>query len=352
MRYLVYLGHPAHFHLFKNAIRMLKEKGHEIQILIKKKDVLEDLLKTTGWNYININPKGRADNKFAIAFALLKRDAQFLKICLRFKPHLMIGTSAEISHIGKLLGIYSIVVNEDDDDIVPLFAKLAYPLADKILAPDCCRVGKWEKKKTGYTGYHELAYLHPKYFIPDENVGKFLKKEKEKYFIIRFAKLGAHHDEGRTGITTEIAGKIINTLTARGNVYISSERELETEFEKYRIPIQPENMHSALYFADMYIGDSQTMAAESAVLGTPSVRFNDFAGQINYLLDLENKYGLTFGIKTSDSKKFFDKIDELLNMKNLKQEWEKRRLIMLSQTIDLTELMINLMETHAGKEKP
>ncbi|MEP7168403.1 MAG: DUF354 domain-containing protein [Bacteroidota bacterium] len=344
MRFLVYLGHPAHFHLFRNAIKILKEKGHEVQILIKKKDVLEELVKATGWEYVNINPKGRSDNKVAIAFALLKRDFQFLKICLRFRPHLMIGTSAEISHVGKLLGIYSIVVNEDDDFVVPLFAKLAYPLADKILAPDCCSVGKWENKKIGYNGYHELAYLHPKYFVPDDNVGRLLKKEKEKYFIIRFAKLGAHHDEGRTGITTEIAREIIKRLFNFGNVYISSERELETEFEKFRIRIKPEDMHSALYFANMYIGDSQTMAAEAAVLGTPSIRFNDFAGQINYLEELEHKYKLTFGIKTSDREKLFNKIDELLNIRNLKQEWEIRRLVMLSQTIDLTELMVGLME--------
>ncbi|MEO5569489.1 MAG: DUF354 domain-containing protein [Bacteroidia bacterium] len=344
MRFLIYLGHPAHFHLFRNAIKILKEKGHEIEILIKKKDVLEDLVKSSGWNYTNINPKGRADNKLAIAFALLKRDVEFFKICRKFKPDLMIGTCAEITHVGKLLGIYSIVVNEDDDYVVPLFAKLAYPLADKILAPNCCNVGKWKNKKIGYSGYHELAYLHPNYFMPDEKVGKELRKEKEKYFIIRFAKLGAHHDEGKTGITTQIADDIIKRLIHHGNVYISSERELEPQFEKYRIQIKPEQIHSALYYADLYIGDSQTMAAEAAVLGTPSVRFNDFAGQISYLEELEYKYQLTFGIKTSEPGKLFTKIEELISIKNIKQEWETRKLNMLAQTIDLTDLMIKIME--------
>lgn len=39
------MGHPAHFHLFKNTIILLKEAGHDVKILIKKKDILEDLLK-------------------------------------------------------------------------------------------------------------------------------------------------------------------------------------------------------------------------------------------------------------------------------------------------------------------
>lgn len=60
------------------------------------------------------------------------------------------------------------------------------------------------------------------------------------------------------------------------------------------------HIHHAMAFAKMYIGDSQTMAAEAAVLGTPSIRFNDFVGEIGYLEELENTYQLTFGIMTSD----------------------------------------------------
>ncbi len=57
----------------------------------------------------------------------------------------------------------------------------------------------------------------------------------------------------------------------------------------------PSDIYHALYYADLYIGDSQTIAAEKAVLGTPALRFNDFVGKIGYLEELEHKYGLTFG---------------------------------------------------------
>ena len=49
-------------------------------------------------------------------------------------------------------------------------------------------------------------------------------------------------------------------------------------------------------FASLYIGDSQTMAAEAGVLGVPFVRFNDFVGRIGYLRELEDIYHLGFGI--------------------------------------------------------
>ncbi|MBK7853743.1 MAG: hypothetical protein IPJ79_01455 [Bacteroidetes bacterium] len=66
-----------------------------------------------------------------------------------------------------------------------------------------------------------------------------------------------------------------------------------------------------MYFAHMYIGDSQTMAAEAAVLGTPSIRYNDFVGEISYLEELEHLYQLTFGFKTNNRQGMIDKITEL-----------------------------------------
>ena len=341
MRYLFYMGHPAHFHLFKNTIIALQQSGHEAMILIKKKDILEDLLRHAGMQYININPEGRRDDKFSIAWKLLKRDFQFFKICLRFKPQIMIGTSAEIAHVGKLLGIRSIVVNEDDAEVVPWFAKLAYPWATNILAPYCCSVGKWEHKKIGYKGYHELAYLHPSNFSPKKENIKNLGDEP--FFIFRFAKLTAHHDEGRKGINTLIAEKLINMLSKHGRVYITSERELEPQFEQYRIAINPLHIHDALYFAQMYIGDSQTMAAEAAVLGTPAIRFNDFVGQISYLEELEKEFALTFGFKTSDADAMLVHVETLLNQQNLKLQWQEKRSMMLNQCIDLNQFMIKLL---------
>ena len=47
MRVLVYMGHPAHFHLYKNVINGLKEEGNEVDVLIKKKENLEKLLQNS-----------------------------------------------------------------------------------------------------------------------------------------------------------------------------------------------------------------------------------------------------------------------------------------------------------------
>jgi predicted glycosyltransferase len=324
----------------------LKDKGHKIRIVVRKKDILEDLLRQDGLEYVNILPKGRRDNIAAILWAVLKKDVSLYRIARDWEPDLMVGTSVEITHIGKLLRIPSIVVNEDDFDVVPHFSRLAYPFANCILAPSSCRVGKWRPKAVQYNGYHELNYLHPKYFRPEKDVVERFHRSHRRYFILRFAKLAAHHDFGKTGINKDVAKELIAILEPHGTVYITSERELEPCFEKYRIDIDSLDIHHALFFADLYVGDSQTMAAEAAVLGTPSVRFNDFVGKIGYLEELEHSYGLTYGIRTSDLDGMFKIIKDLSELSDLKRRWAEKRDKMLAEKISSTDFMVWFLEKY------
>jgi hypothetical protein len=343
MRYLFHLGHPAHFHLFKNCIYSLKAEGHEVDIMIKKKDVLEDLLKASGLDYVNVLPKGRADNKIALAWSVLKTDLKIMAHCLRRRPNYLVGTSIAIGHVGKLLRIKNINVNEDDADVVPLYSKLSYPFADLILAPTTCSNGKWESKSLKYPSYHELAYLHPKVFSADRAKATEVLGYDGRYFIMRFAKLNAHHDDGIQGITDELALKIIDLLKPHGRVYITSEREFDDKrLEQYRVNINPIDMHNIMAFASLYIGDSQTMAAEAGVLGTPFIRYNDFVGRIGYLKELEEVYNLGIGLRPGEPKELLAAVQSMMD--NFDTDiFDKRRAQMLHEKISLSEFITNLL---------
>ena len=350
MKILFYLHHPAHFHLFKNVIQILRNH-HKITIFATKKDILTNLLDEKEFNYINNLKYGRKDNKTAMAWGIIKQDFGLLKYCIKNKPDIMLGTSAEICHIGKLFSIPALMFNEDDYDVVKLAANISYPFAKFIVAPNICSVGKWYNKKISYLGYHELAYLHPNNFTPSKSEIKQQINIEQPYFVLRFAKLNAHHDKGKSGITTNIADKLIQILLNNGNVYITAERKLEPQFEKYRISLSPNRIHHVLAFANLYIGDSQTMAAEAGVLGTPFIRFNDFVGKIGYLKELEEKYKLGFGFKTDQADEMLDKLKELLQMKNIKQEWRKRRQKMLLDKIDVTAFLVWFVENYPASAK-
>ena len=86
MRILVYLGHPAHFHNYKNTIATLKAHGHEVEVLIKKKDILEDLLKNAGIPYHNILEEGRKNSKIGILLGLLKQTWRIDRFRHAFRP--------------------------------------------------------------------------------------------------------------------------------------------------------------------------------------------------------------------------------------------------------------------------
>lgn len=346
MKILVYLGHPAHFYNYRNVIPRLKEEGHQVEILIKKKDVLQELLDNAGIPYHNILKEGRRDSKLGILWGTLKRAWRLNAFCRQFHPDILTGTSVENSWIGKLRHISVININEDDADVVPKYAKLSYPWATEILTPVVCDNGKWNDKSVKYDSYHELAYLHPNHFTPSRGIVEQYFSTETPYFLIRFAKLKAHHDTGIKGISTEIARRLIEILKPHGRVYISSERPLEPEFEPYRIHIRPIDMHHVMAFADLYIGDSQTMAAEAGVLGVPFVRFNDFVGRIGYLKELEEKYQLGFGIKTNQVDELYRTVQELLALSDRRDVFQGRRQRMLSEKIDLAKFLTWFIGTY------
>jgi predicted glycosyltransferase len=346
MNVLFHLGHPAHFHLFKNVIYNLKNNGHTISILIKKKDILEELLKKENLPYVNILEKGRSNHKLGLIWGQISQDYGLFKFCVKNKQDLLVGSSASISHVGKFLKIPSLNVTEDDAEVVPLFAKIAYPWTTLIIAPEVCSVGKWFSKKVSYAGYNELAYLHPNHFIPNKEIKEKYIPRNEKYFILRLAQLTAHHDEGIDGINTTVANRLTSILKNYGRVYITSERELEAEFEPYRMHINPIDMHHVLAFATIYIGDSQTMAAEAGVLGVPFIRYNDFVGKISYLSELENVYQLGYGFKTNQQEQLYEKLRELLNDKDLLENHTLKRKRLLEEKIDFSAFLTWFIETY------
>jgi predicted glycosyltransferase len=334
---LFYLGHPAHFHLYKYAILSLKPD--EVVVCIKSKDVLEKLLQESGISFINIDSGNstKKKSKFRILLSFSRRMMKLMGIILKNKPRRLIGSAAELGVLGKMLNIPSFILFEDDFEKVGFFARIAGPSATYLICPDCCSAWKWNHKKIGYPSYHELAYLHPNHFNPDESRVEKIFDLSKRNFILRFSELGAYHDVGKTGISDELARRLISMLEKHGKVYITSERALSAEFEPYRIHIKASDIHHALYYADMFIGDSQTMTAEAAVLGTPAIRYNDFVGELSYLDDLEKNYQLTTGVRTSEEEKLFSVVEAHLSIKDLKHEWWKRRTVMLDNKSDFSK---------------
>jgi predicted glycosyltransferase len=348
MNFLFFLVHPSKYHVFKNTINRLKQNGHNVEIVITSKDVLEELVKNEGWQYTNIFPEGRkmkgVNPKISAGINTIRTIYRLRKYLKKRKYDLFITDDLIVIN-GKLRKTPTIHFQDDDITAVPESA-LLFHFATHMLSPSVSNFGKYQHKKIPFLGYKELGGLHPHVFTPDHSIVQKFNKNNDPYFIIRLVSLRATHDIGKSGLNNTDVLRLINMLEQHGKVYITAERELPEEFEKYRINIRPNDIAHALSFAQFLISDSQTMSAEAGVLGTPYIRFNDFVDKISYLAELENTYKLGVGIKTKDKEKLFTQVENFLNNKNLKEEWALKRKKMLDDKIDLTAFMVWLFENY------
>ncbi|GAB5525848.1 MAG: DUF354 domain-containing protein [Roseivirga sp.] len=351
-KFLFQLNHPAHFHLFKHSIDELENRGHEVLITIKEKDILKKLV--SGRQFIQISKgKGyRKKNIRSILSSLFQRNKELLKVVREYKPDMMIGTSPEIGQIRYLVKTPAIFFGEDDVNLSPIMylgALSCYPLFSRIVSPKGVNNSIWNRKTSFYQGYQKLAYLHPNRFTPDRS--KVHIAENKKFFLLRFASLAAYHDLNATGINDHIARDLIKILEPHGEVIISAERPLPDDLEPYRFKGNLLDIHHYMYYTQLYIGDSQSMAVEASMLGTPNIRYSDFVGKITVLEDLEHKYGLTKGVHTSDKEGLFTTLNGMLKNENLIKNQREKRARLLKEKIDVTGFMLWFFENYPESVK-
>lgn len=342
------LGHPAHFHLFNKAIEVLS-KRHKVMLFITKKDILINLVKSSGYDFRLLHDKKYGSSMLSKALKAIATTKHASSNLNNYKPDIILTCLPQLIWAGRIRGIPSFFVGEDDYAITKIQGKITYPFVSGVLMPTITNIGPFYKKKIEYNGYQKLAYLHPNHFTPDR--AKVDMPITERYFILRFSSLDAYHDVNAKGVTDRIAIRIISCLLPYGKVIISSERELPKEFESYRFVGEVKDIHHYMAYADLFIGDSQSMCAEAGLLGTPFIRYNNFVGLIGYLNEIENKYHLGFGIKPGNEDMLIDKVIELVGSSNLKDEFRNRKQRMLDDKIDVTSFYVWFIENYPESKR-
>jgi hypothetical protein len=333
--FVFYIGHPAHYYSSFSLAKRIEKRGAQILFVARAKDVVLDLVRNNPYETIIISDKERKDNKVSMILGVLRREIWFTYLALKRKPFMFIGTDIAITHIGKLFGIPAIMLNEDDEDVVPLLAKYGFKYSTAVLSPKSCVFKKYKHKKIEYEGFHKMLYLNKEELKHRFKKTNNLEGVQKPFFLIRLSGLKAHHDTGIVGIDNQLAVKIIKKLETHGHVYISSERELGEELQNYRLSIHPKDIHYYLKHAKLLISDSQSMSVEASMVGTPSIRYSSFSGRIGVLEELEDQYQLTFGIDIGNTKELFEKLDELLTANDSEGEFAARKKTLFQDKIDV-----------------
>ena len=349
MRLLIDIGHPAHVHYFKNLYWELIQHKHKVYITCKSINSITTLLKYYKIPFTELGDKGNGIREKI--FKQVKDVKKIANLIRKRNIKLAIGVSALAVHTSKITKCKSILFDDDDQVVQPLTAKYVTPFADCVISPD---VLKYERLKNTiyYPGMHELAYLHPKRFTPNPEVlEKYGLSIDDKYYILRFNAFKAHHDIHEGGMNLNQKRQLIRLLEQYGKVFITTEKEIDPEFERYRIPIEPYEMHSFLAYSQMLVSDSQTMSSEAAVLGIPSFRCNTFVGRISYLEEEEKRYGLTYGYLPRQFDWMLEAIERVLQDPDAKAKWQIKRNRMLEDKIDVTAFWIWFIENYPASVK-
>jgi hypothetical protein len=346
-RFLFYLVHPAKFHFHKVQIHELKRHGHEVDIVINTKDILEDLVREEGWEYTNIFPESRkirGVHVYVSASVNLFRSVYRLWRFARGKEYdLFIGDA--LTYLGRLRCIPSLYPTDNDLASVPEQRTWFMP-ADYIIAPLVTDLGRFAYKKIAYSGYKALAHLHPNHFSPDESRLPEDLRGGAPFYLIRCTGFKATHDIRKSGISDDLLFRLKEVLEPHGRILITSERKLPGELEGYRLNIRKNDITHCMAYASMFIGDSTTMAAEAAVLGTPAVEFDEYFPRIRQMAELEGKYGLVHCFRTNQAEEFLGKVVELMKTPDIKEEYRKRRLKLLDDAIDVSAFLVWIYEEY------
>jgi len=309
-------------------------------VTAREKEITTELLDQYNIEYAALSTVG--DSLFGLAAEFALKDLALFRFAKDFEPDVYLGCNPAITHSAMILDGTSIIFH--DSEPTPVREVLFRPFAGVIMTPEGFE-NDLGKKQLRYPGYHELAYLHPNRFEPaPSRLRNHGVEADQEYYILRFIGWGAHHDAGESGLSFEAKQTLVSELSDQGQVYITAEDELPAEFEPYRLPVPPHLMHDLLSCANLYVGDSQTMATEAAVLGTPAVRCNSFAGEddMSNFIELEKEYNLLYS--TPAEEEALKLVRSLVSEPKLEQRWTERRQQMLADKIDVTEVIVETVK--------
>ena len=193
--------------------------------------------------------------------------------------------------------------------------------------------------------------MHPNYYRPNKETLKILSLEKnERYIILRFVSWTASHDRGVSGISIDIKRQLIKQLSKYIKVLVSSEESLPKDLIKYQIKIPPEKIHDIMSHATFFLGESGTMAAESGIMGVPSIQISGLPdGTIGSLSELSNKYGL-IKIYEKYNTNIVDEIIEKINDDSSYKEINDKKQFMINDKIDVNTYMIQLIKQELSND--
>jgi uncharacterized protein len=310
MKVLIDAVHPADVWTLGAVEDRLLAAGEETLWLSRPgKDSVVELIEARGRPHVPASTAGTS--MLSLARELLVRDWRAWRTVRSFRPDVILTRSPAGVHSGRLTRT-PVMYDTDDGHVAGFLYYVAGPFANLIASPTATEKS-YGRQHRRYQGYKELFYLHPSRFTPDPGIrGELGLRDDERFHVLRLTAFTASHDVSEAGMTRAQIDRVMERMSATGTVLISSEADLPADLADRRIPTPAHRFHHVLAAADLVVGDSQTVCSEAGVIGTPSIRFNTWAGRHPYQVELEQRWGLTRAFLLTEETEFFEELDRVL----------------------------------------
>lgn len=343
MRIVIDIAHPAHVHFYRHLYGELIDAGHEVTVASRAKEMTLDLLDHYGIPHVPLAPLARG-GLLSRGMELAKRDLGLVKLIRRTGSQLVLTRNPAGVQAARLSGAFGIF-DTDDGRAVGIHFHAAYPFAHLITSPECLS-DDFGRRHRRYRGFKAMAYLHPDRFTPDPKIRERLGLAAgEPLFVVRFSAHDASHDRAVEGIQPEARQTLVAELAAAGPVVVSDEGTGAAGPDGADTAVPSALFHDVLAAADLCVGDSQSVAAEAALLGTPALRCSSFTGRVDYLRVLEEDYGLVRNYRPGDeSRLLVDVRAALSELGCQRDEMKMRHRRLLADCEDVTTWYRDLVD--------
>lgn len=357
MRILIEAHHPAHIHFFKNPVRVWRERGDEVLLLGRDRDVMKQLLAAYSHIPARIITGARKGSRFPLR-EMLARQAAVAQAIREFRPSLVVSLMGSYTQAARLFGVPNIIFT--DSEFQSFNHRIAHPFATRIYTPQCF----WKPlgdKQHRYRGYHELAFLHPRRFTARRevlgrlrvnggpalgSVGADAAPEPGEYVVIRTSAWDTLHDIGESGFA-DTFDPMMREVLSRYSVYLVPEGGRSApQWAGYQLEVPPEDYHDVLAFARLVITEGASTASEAACLGVPSVYVN--TTRRGYLEDQERRYRLVFNF--TDRRAAARKVSDLLAQPPSREELARAQKRLIDEHIDVTDFVVEELDRVLSSE--
>lgn len=342
----IFINTPAQLHFYRNIAKNLVRNGNEVVMLFR--DYGETIMLAKEMGLVPIVYSLNAKDAVRKLLFLPKDVINAVKKLKTSSPDLITGFEIYGAYTSAFLRSRYIAFYDSEPRSHKLLAlqyNLFMPLTDVMITPSSF-LDDLGSKHIRVNSYKELAYLHPNYFQPSNDIFDLLGiSRNEDYVVLRFNAFDAVHDLQVSGFNSEQKVKLVEALSRYAHVFVSAEGSVPKKIEKNVLKIPKRKIHDLLYYAKLFVTDTQTMATEAAILGTPTIRSNNFVDakrEMGNFLELEKKYGLMFSMH--DRNKAISLAEELIKDDALKKEWARRREVLLKDKVDISSFMTWFIE--------